>query len=455
MPESVLRILVCLSLSTCLVAGCSNGSGSNAVTMDTVDAADPAETDAGTEEETPEEQTAPLPLTDDLCEDPANMDVILASPASSELLLNAGVSGEDLNVGQVERMIDEPTRGPFYNFNFIRFRERAVYPDGRDTDLTGREANDLYNPIEFLDAIGARVVFVMDVDQQIEGGEPVWENIAVVEYPCPIALFAMTVDPAFQERSVNKDAGVESTWVFVSYLEPSQLPADLEVADGPFPSTSADPAFELVHLRRYGDEAQYEAGAEEPARSGEAAWDLFAEGRDTAATNVGSLPTARFVVDGTLIGNTEDWDAIDIDYMPSQAAYQALLEDDNRQAVLYHREAALAGSYSVTGSPAINVIPGAPDVGSAGEPLPITELGVGTVCLSDADCEGIGTCLSDGVTAGFCTRMCGAGECGSPYQCCSSCAELVAAQLPFSESACVPAQFAAQLTTAPASCTCE
>ena len=50
--------------------------------------------------------------------------------------------------------------------NLIKYREWAVYADGRETDLTGREANALYNPVEFLSAIGARVVFSTEVDDR-------------------------------------------------------------------------------------------------------------------------------------------------------------------------------------------------------------------------------------------------------------------------------------------------
>jgi hypothetical protein len=65
----------------------------------------------------------------------------------------------EFNADQVQRMIDEPTAGPFYMFNLIEYREQAVYADGRPTDLTGEEANALYNPGEYIAAIGARAVF--------------------------------------------------------------------------------------------------------------------------------------------------------------------------------------------------------------------------------------------------------------------------------------------------------
>ncbi|MEM1187881.1 MAG: haloalkane dehalogenase [Pseudomonadota bacterium] len=397
----------------------------------------------------------PIPLSADLCEDPSNMDTILESPMFSAILAGGGVNGD-----QVQRMIDEPTAGPFYMFNLIHFRELAVYADGRDSDLTGQEANALYSPTEFLSAIGARPVLVAPVDDQIDGDEPQWDEVAIVEYPCPVAFFAMLTDPGFQERLVHKDAGVETTWVIVTLLEPSLLPAELPATESPFPPSQDDPAFELIHVMDFRDNAQYETAANEPARTGEEAWDLYAEASETAGREIGSWPTARLKVQGVFSGDQRSWDEIDIDYMPSLSGFEAFLDDESRREALFHRDAALAGNYSLITFPEFNEIPGAPDVndglgtGSA-ERLPVTDLGVGKVCMSDADCAGIGTCLSDGIAAGFCTRQCGAGECGNSYLCCHSCSASVAAQLPFNDSACLPGDISDQLKGAPASCACE
>ena len=106
--------------------------------------------------------------------------------------------------------------------------------------------------------------------------------------------------------------------------------------------------------------------------------------------------------------------------------------------------------------PVINNIPdGSEDTESPPLVPPITETGVGTICNSDADCVGIGFCLTDGNGPGICSRMCGSGECGESYVCCHSCSALTAPQLPFSESACFLEGSANQLSSAPVSCTCE
>jgi hypothetical protein len=354
-------------------------------------------------------------------------------------------------------MIATPTEGPFYMVNLLRYREKAEYPDGRETDLTGREANALYAPFEFIDAIGARVVFSSGVDQQIDGNDIVWEEVVIVEYPCPLAFFAMISHPEFQARAVHKFAGVEKTIAMVTELGPSQLPEGFVPPASPYPATEEDPAFELIHVMDFHQIAQYEVSAGEPTRTGEEAWQMYAANGSEAAQRVGSYPTARFVVQGVFQGDGRSWDEVQVVHMPSRAGFQALLDDATRQAGRYHRYAALAHNYSLITFPTLMDIPGAPGTGGT-QPLPVTDDGVGTLCTIDSNCPGNGvdTCLTAGAAAGFCTREgCGAGECQSPYVCCHDCAAMVAAMLPFEGSACLPEHVVDQLTAAPASCTCD
>jgi len=90
------------------------------------------------------------------------------------------------------------------------------------------------------------------------------------------------------------------------------------------------------------------------------------------------------------------------------------------------------------------------------ETLPVLQDGTGTVCTSDAACEGFeaSTCLSLQGT-GYCTiEGCEAGDCGAPYLCCHDCDEALASLLPFEGSACLPGAATGQLTTM-AGCTCD
>ncbi len=397
-------------------------------------------------------EVAPLVLTQDICEDASNMSVIQDSIRWRGLMESSG-----LNPDQVARMVAEPTRGPFYMLNLIRYRELAEYADGRETNLTGREANALYSPTEFLAAIGAGPVFYAPVENQVDGSDYLWEDVALVEYPCPAGFFAMITDPDFQARAIHKDAGVEKTIVMVTHLQPSPVPEGFEFPPPSHPPTVDDPSFEIIHVMDFHDIAQYEEGANEPERTGAEAWAEYLAGGRSAANAIGSRSTAILDIQGAIVGdNDRSWDQAYIVHMPSMAGFQALLNDETRQAGRYHRLAALANNYSMITYPFINNIPDGSDNAEAPPLLPpVTETGVGTICTSDADCVGIGFCLSDDSGPGICSRICGSGECGDSYVCCHACSEFAAPVLPFSESACMLEEFATQLSSAPVSCTCE
>jgi hypothetical protein len=398
---------------------------------------------------------APVELTPALCDDPSNLQAVLDSLGSSGSSEGGGLG---MNEDQLQALLSNPTE-TFYMVNLIKYREVAEYADGRETDLTGREANALYDPMPFITAMGGRVVYNSAVDQQIAGAEDVaWDDVAIVEYPCPIGFLAMVTHPDFQATSIHKDAGVETTRVMFTELQPLPAPADPDQSEAAFPPTDEDPAFDLMHVMDFHDIAQYEPDADEPERTGREAWDLYQSSGTGVSVELGHYPTAFFRVRGTLIGENTGWDEIQIIHMSSQAGFQALLDDTTRQENRYHRYAALADNDSMEMFPTISTIPYADgDPGGGSSPV-VTEDGVGTICTSDADCPGGGvdTCLTDGGAAGFCTREgCGAGECQSPYLCCHDCAPVAAAMLPFDGSACLPGDTIGQLTLAPVSCTCD
>lgn len=429
-------LAVCFTVIASILFGCTDDASP------TADAGDA--NDAG--------PIPPLELTSNLCNDPGSLQVLM------ERLGSDGGGFNDVNQEQLQRMLAAPTAGPFYMVNLIQYRDRAVYPDGRSTDLTGREANALYAPAEFLQAIGARIVFNTEVSDQIDGDDILWDDFAIVEYPCRLAFLAMLADPAFQERSIHKQAGVERTIILVTDLVPIPAPADPDQSDAAFPPTATDPAFDLIHVMDFHDIAQYASDANEPVRTGEGAWQIYqASGRGASAA-LGHYATAMLKVEGVFTGDNRTWDEIQIVHMSSLAGFQALLADDTREAGRYHRHAALQHNYSIITFPTISQIPyvgGNP--GGVGT-LPVTPDGVGAFCQNDDDCsgDGVSACITQGSVGGFCTREgCDAGTCEPGYLCCRNCSETVAAFLPFDGSACFPEDQAGQLLAAPASCTCD
>lgn len=362
------------------------------------------------------------------------------------------------NEAQIRRMWETPPEedGPFWMVNLIKYRELAVYPDGRETDLTGREADDLYAPLEFLEAIGAEVAFVGEVENNLislDGEE--WEQIAIVRYPSRALFFQMILDEEFQARSINKDAGVERSQVIVTQLrDPTEVPTPDVI---PNPSTPSDPPVAITHLLSLRETAQYPAGSDEPERTGREAMSLYEEAATPVALEQGGAPVAWFDVEGVFVGDGREWDEFRINIFPSRAAFSVVASDPDRQAGQFHREAAIADTYSQASSIVINTFSDdSGGGGGEGSPLEVTDNGTGRLCGSDADCAGAEAdlCLSD-LGTGFCSvQGCGAGDCEGDYLCCRDCADFAADLLPFEGSACLPSALSDQLTGAPA-CTCD
>ncbi|MEO1287572.1 MAG: hypothetical protein AAFV93_07375 [Chloroflexota bacterium] len=287
---------------------------------------------------------------DNICENPSSAAAMMESMTNSDDADNDDPSFGETNTEQLMRMLQAPTEGPFYMVNLIQYRELAVYPDGRETDLTGREANALYSPTEFLTAIGARPVYIGDVTSDVTGDESTWDSVAIVEYPCPLALFSMNAIPEFQARLVNKDAGLEMSTVMVTHIRPLD---DFELPD----VASDDTAFEFVQVVRYNDEAQYADGLNEPARTGQEAMDFYADLILEVGLEYGVYPKARLEVEGVYIGDGQEWDEVWVYYAPSQEAFDAFLADPVVVAAQYHRDAALDDAYELILDPMFSMIP--------------------------------------------------------------------------------------------------
>jgi hypothetical protein len=82
-----------------------------------------------------------------------------------------------------------------------------------------------------------------------------------------------------------------------------------------------------------------------------------------AGGGIGSYPTAVFRVRGVLLGDDRSWDEVQIVHMPSMAGFEALLDNETRQAGRYHRYAALADNYSLITYPTVLDIPSETDSG--------------------------------------------------------------------------------------------
>jgi hypothetical protein len=245
-------------------------------------------------------------------------------------------------------MMSPEDDGPVWMVNLMKYREVADYADGRESAISGRDADDAYSPLDSLAAVGAVPVFFGDVDQQLLGDETTWDRIGVVKYPTRRAFIDMQSLPSFQKSHHHKDAGMESTIVMGS--QPMEMPTPPEGfeqadwADVPHPPTADDGPVVVVHVLRFHDTPQGTAAAENTPDQ--------MEQYQTAAAKValghGVRISGWFAVEDTIVGDGRAWHQVRFNEFPSKAAFMAVVMDPVRlEAQKDHREAAIADTYTM------------------------------------------------------------------------------------------------------------
>jgi uncharacterized protein (DUF1330 family) len=234
--------------------------------------------------------------------------------------------------------------GPIWMVNLMKYREVAQYDDGRDLTITGRQADDLYAPLDTLAEIGAKPVFFGDVDQQLLGDAPIWERVAVVKYPTRRSFIDMQSRPKFQESHKHKDAGMEHTIIMgcrpMPYPPPPEGVTVLDWADVPFPPTDDDGPVTVIHVLRFED-----------AQAADISPDAM-EAYTSAAAVVGVKHGVRvagwFAVEGTIVGDGRLWHQVRFNQFPSKRAFMAVVADAARlEAQKNYREKAIADTYTM------------------------------------------------------------------------------------------------------------
>ena len=96
--------------------------------------------------------------------------------------------------------------------NLLKFREKAVYKDGRADNISGREAYQRYSNAmtKIVEREGGRIVFAGRIAGVVIGEiEGVWDVAAIMEYPSRAAFQRIVTMPEVQEISVHREAGLE------------------------------------------------------------------------------------------------------------------------------------------------------------------------------------------------------------------------------------------------------
>lgn len=111
---------------------------------------------------------------------------------------------------------DEPG-GPMWALNLMKYKERAEYADGRESSISGMEADDVYAPHEHLRKVGSRIVMMAPVVHQLVGDDHEWDRIAIAQYRDRMAMIEMSSNADFQKDEDHKEAGMDFTIVMATF----------------------------------------------------------------------------------------------------------------------------------------------------------------------------------------------------------------------------------------------
>jgi len=113
---------------------------------------------------------------------------------------------------QVRQFRDRQTGEPIAMLNLLKFKAKAVYEDGRASELTGAEAYGLYSDgfHRVMGPKGARILYSGEVRGVLIGeAEGAWDAMAVIEYPSTQVMLDMFRDADYQGVQLHRAAGLE------------------------------------------------------------------------------------------------------------------------------------------------------------------------------------------------------------------------------------------------------
>ena len=116
------------------------------------------------------------------------------------------------NEEQIKGFLEKPEFGSISMVNLLKFKDKAIYSDGRDTNLSGDEAYQLYasEVMSFIKKYGGSFVFSGKVSRLTIGEvDDLWDAIAIAKYPNRKSMMDMSMDPGYQKIHVHRDAGLE------------------------------------------------------------------------------------------------------------------------------------------------------------------------------------------------------------------------------------------------------
>lgn len=115
-----------------------------------------------------------------------------------------------------------PSDTPIVMTNLLKFRTRALYPDGA-SDCSGREAYERYSRVAIskVAEVGGRPFWRGEVKGLViapEGED--WDEVLLVRYPSIQAFMTMLAMPDYRKSTVHRTAALEDSRLIASIEQP-------------------------------------------------------------------------------------------------------------------------------------------------------------------------------------------------------------------------------------------
>lgn len=126
---------------------------------------------------------------------------------------------------RIAELMSDKNPEPVVMLNLLKFRAHAEYSDGRKSELTGRQAYNIYGEAmrKVVEREGGKFVFAADIKSLVIGEvEAMWDIAALVQYPSSAAFARIASSPEVAEIGVHRAAGLEGQLLI--RVSPREMP---------------------------------------------------------------------------------------------------------------------------------------------------------------------------------------------------------------------------------------
>ena len=112
----------------------------------------------------------------------------------------------------IKTLAQDASAKPIAMLNLLKFRDKAVYKDGRTDNITGREAYMRYagEMTKIVEREGGRILFTGRIAGLVIGEvDGMWDVAAIMEYPSRAAFQRIVTLPEVAAIGVHREAGLE------------------------------------------------------------------------------------------------------------------------------------------------------------------------------------------------------------------------------------------------------